>query len=51
MELNNPLVLIAIKMLGIGVEVRVEHTTKEWKLCFEVEAVVWAYRKEWSRAG
>jgi hypothetical protein len=50
-QLNNPLVLFAGKLLGIGVEVRFEHTDGTKKLCFEVEVVAWSYCKEWSRAG
>ena len=49
--LNNPLVLLAGKILGVGFELRFENTDGVKKLCLEVEAVAWSYCKEWSNAG
>lgn len=51
LELNNPLVLLSGKLLGVGVELSVAHVDNVWSLCFEAEAVAWRYCKEWSRAG
>ena len=47
MNLNNPLVLIAGKILGVGFEIRFEHLDGVKKLCFQVEAVAWSYCKDW----
>lgn len=47
MKLNNPLVLIAGKILGIGFEIRYEDVDGTRKLCFQVDAVAWSYCKGW----
>lgn len=49
MKINNPLVLLSAKLLGLGVELSVEHTDGVCKLCFVIEAVAWSYCKEWSK--
>ena len=49
MTLNNPLVLIGGKILGIGFELRFENVDGQKKLCFEVEAVAWSYCKSWGK--
>ena len=47
MTLNNPLVLIAGKVLGVGFEIRFENNDGIKKLCFQVDAVAWSYCKGW----
>ena len=47
MTLNNPLVLIAAKVLGVGFEIRFENTDGVRKLCIQVDAVAWSYCKDW----
>lgn len=49
MQLNNPLVLIAGKILGVGFEIRYESFDGSNKICLQVEAVAWSYCKEWVR--
>lgn len=49
--LNNPLVIFAGKLLGVGVELRLDHVDGVWKLCFELQVIAWAYCKEWRRVG
>ena len=50
-HLNNPLVLLAGKLLGVGVELRMARVDGTVVFCFEVEAVAWKYCKEWGNAG
>jgi len=50
LTVNNPLVLFAGKLFGVGVELRLSHSDDSWLLCFEAEAVAWKYCKEWARA-
>lgn len=47
LSLNNPLVLVSAKILGVGIELRVEHVDGVKKLCFQVDAIAWSYCKEW----
>lgn len=49
MTLNNPLSILSAKILGVGVELNIEHTDGTWTLCFIAEAIAWSYRKEWSK--
>ncbi len=47
LSLNNPLVLVSAKILGVGIELRVEHVDGVKKLCFQVDVIAWSYCKEW----
>lgn len=51
LTLNNPLVLIAGKVLGVGFEISFEHTDGTKKFCIQVEAVAWSWCKEWAYVG
>lgn len=44
--LNNPLVLMNLTLLGIGMEFKIEKVGVIRSLCFTVETVVW--RKCWT---
>lgn len=48
LTLNNPLVLISAKLLGIGIQITFDHVDGIYNLCFEAEAVAWKYCKEWT---
>lgn len=50
LKLNNPLVLVSAKLLGVGVELNFVRVDGAYKLCLGIEAVAWSYCKEWSRA-
>jgi hypothetical protein len=47
LTLNNPLVLVSAKVLGVGIELRLEHVDGVRKICFQVDAIAWSYCKEW----
>lgn len=49
--INNPLVLFAGKLLGVGIELRIDHVDGVYTLCFEAQAIAWKYCKEWSHVG
>jgi hypothetical protein len=49
LTLNNPLVLVSAKLLGVGVELRVEHVDDVWHLCLDIEAIAWSYCKAWGK--
>lgn len=40
--LNNPLPILSLKFLGIGLEVTVEHIDNKVRFCVTVEAIVWS---------
>ena len=42
MTLNNPLPLLSVKFLGVGIEVTVERVDDKTRLCATVEALVWS---------
>lgn len=46
-NLNNPLVLFSVKLLGIGIEISIEHVDGVYKLCAYAEAIAWSYCKKW----
>ncbi len=47
LTLNNPLVLISAKLLGVGISLDLEKEDGKCKLCFHVEAVAWSWCKVW----
>lgn len=50
MTLNNPLVLISAKILGVGIEIRFENVGGVKKLCLQIDAITWSYCKGWPSA-
>ena len=51
MTLNNPLVLIAGQLFGIGFSIRYEKFEATKKICFQVDVIAWSYCKEFGNAG
>lgn len=47
MKLNNPLILLSIKFLGIGVYASIENVDDHLYFVFNAEAIVWSYVKKW----
>ena len=46
-NLNNPLVIISAKVLGIGLSLDLVREEKKYTLCLSVEAVTWSWCKVW----
>ncbi len=49
MKLNNPLVLVSAKVLGVGIEIYVERVDDMTMLCVVVEAVIWSKCWSWGK--
>jgi hypothetical protein len=47
-ELNNPLPLVSVALLGAGVDVQYARNDEGHHICMSVEIIVWEWCKEWT---